>query len=141
MGEASTIKEREEALIADFELFDDWMDKYAYIIDLGKQLPLIDPALKDKDHLIRGCQSQVWLQAEEKDGRVYYTADSDAVITKGIVSLLIQVLSGQPVAEVAKAELRFIDEIGLKEHLSPTRSNGLLSMLKQMKYYAMAMAA
>ena len=140
MTDRSTITEREQALIDDFEMFDDWMDKYAYIIDLGKNLPLIDPALKDDDHLIRGCQSQVWLDAEERDGRIYYSADSDAVITKGIISLLIMVLSDQPAESIAKSEIQFIDKIGLREHLSPTRSNGLVSMVKQMKYYALALA-
>ncbi len=116
------------------------MEKYEYIIDLGKSLPLIDPKYKDELHLIKGCQSQVWLHAENAGQQVDFTADSDAIITKGIIALLVRVLSGQPAEEVAKADLYFIDKIGLKEHLSPTRSNGLVSMVKQMKMYGVAMA-
>jgi len=114
------------------------MEKYEYIIDLGKNLPLIDPSKKDEDHLIKGCQSQVWLEAKEDDGSIQFTADSDAVITKGIIALLIRVLSDQQAEDIAETELYFIDQIGLKEHLSPTRSNGLVSMVKQMKLYALA---
>ena len=117
------------------------MEKYEYIIDLGKHLPIIEEKYKDDDHLIRGCQSQVWLQAEEHDGKIKFTADSDAVITKGIIALLIRVLNGQEAHEIANTELHFIDKIGLKEHLSPTRSNGLVSMVKQMQMYAIAMDA
>lgn len=117
------------------------MEKYEYIIDLGKKLPLIDPNLKDENHLIRGCQSQVWLEATEKDGTIEFTADSDAVITKGLIALLIRALSGHQPAEIAQTDLYFIDKIGLQEHLSPTRSNGLRSMVKQMKLYGVAFAA
>lgn len=135
-----TINEIQEEIIEEFAFFDDWMEKYEYIIDLGKSLPLIDPQFKDETHLIKGCQSQVWLHAENQATRVDFTADSDAIITKGIIALLVRVLSGQPADEIAKADLYFIDKIGLKEHLSPTRSNGLVSMVKQMKMYGVAMA-
>ena len=131
-----SIPETEAEIIEEFSLFDDWMDKYEYIIELGKSLPLIDEAYKNEEHLIKGCQSRVWIHAEAQDDRVVFTADSDAIITKGIVALLIRVLSGQKASEVADADLRFIDTIGLKEHLTPTRSNGLLSMVKQMKAFA-----
>ncbi|WP_109699228.1 SufE family protein [Chitinophaga deserti] len=136
-----TIKEQQDRIIEDFEVFGDWMEKYEYIIQLGKDLPLIDPQYKTDDNLIRGCQSKVWLHAELKDGILEFTADSDAVITKGLVSLVIQVLSGHPPKEIAEAEIYFIEAIGLTSHLSPTRSNGLLSMLKQMKLYALAFQA
>lgn len=128
-------------VIEEFALFDDWMDKYDHLIGLGKDLPLIDPALKTDDHLIRGCQSQVWLNAEMKDGKVHFTADSDAIITKGIIATLVRVLNDQSPESIVNADLHFIDEIGLKEHLSPTRSNGLLAMIKQMKIYALAFQA
>ncbi len=137
-----TINEIQNEIVEEFSFFDDdWMQKYEYIIDLGKKLPLIDERFKDEEHLIKGCQSQVWLQAEMKDGAVEFTADSDAVITKGIIALLIRVLSGQPAQAIAQTDLYFIDRIGLKEHLSPTRSNGLLSMVKQMKLYGLALAS
>lgn len=132
-----TIKEQQDRIIEDFEVFGDWMEKYEYIIQLGKDLPLIDPQYKTDENLIRGCQSKVWLHAEMKeDGKLYFTADSDAVITKGLVGLVIQVLSGQLPKDIAEADIYFIDAIGLTSHLSPTRSNGLLSMLKQIKLYA-----
>ncbi len=131
-----SIPETEAEIIEEFSLFDDWMDKYEYIIELGKSLPLIDEAYKNEEHLIKGCQSRVWIHAEAEEDRVVFTADSDAIITKGIVALLIRVLSGQKASEVANADLRFIDTIGLKEHLTPTRSNGLVSMVKQMKAFA-----
>ncbi len=134
----STIKEKEQEVIEEFALFDDWMDKYNYLIEMGKSVPEIDDRYKEEKYLIRGCQAQVWLHAGYEDGKVYYTADSDALITKGIVALLIRVLSGQPPADIVDADLTFIDEIGLKEHLSQTRSNGLLNMIKQMKLYALA---
>ncbi len=134
-----TINEIQDTIIGEFSLFGDWMEKYEYIIELGKSLPLIDPAYKDEAHLIHGCQSQVWLHGEEEDGRIQFTADSDAVITKGIIALLIRVLNAQPATEIAHADLYFIDRIGLKEHLSPTRANGLASMVKQMKYDAIAL--
>ena len=136
-----TIKEQQDEIIADFELFGDWMDKYEYIIQLGKDLPLIDPKYKIDENLIRGCQSKVWLHADYTDGIMTFTADSDAVITKGLVSLVIRVLSGHTPKEIVDAELYFIDAIGLSSHLSPTRSNGLLSMVKQIKMYALAYQA
>lgn len=133
-----TIKEKTEKIVDEFSQFDDWMDKYNLLIDLGKNLPMIDPKNKTKNNLISGCQSQVWLHAEFTDGLIIFTADSDAVITKGIVNLLIQVFSGHTPDELLNADTSFIDEIGLKDHLSPTRSNGLVSMIKQMKLYALA---
>ena len=132
----STIQEAENQIIEEFELFDDWMDKYNYIIELGKSLPLIDPQHKDEEHLIPGCQSQVWLHAEFADGKIIFRADSDAIITKGIINLLIRVLSGRSPEEIINAPLTYIDQIGLKDHLSPTRSNGLVSMIHEMKRYA-----
>lgn len=134
----TTIKEQEQKIISDFEMFDDWMDKYNYIIELGKSIPPIREEYKTEKYLIKGCQSRVWLHADYRDGKVIYTADSDALITKGIAALLIKVLSGQPPKEIVDAELSFIEEIGLKEHLSQTRSNGLVNMIKQMKLYALA---
>ncbi|MDP4712110.1 MAG: SufE family protein [Saprospiraceae bacterium] len=137
-----TINELQEDIITTFDFFGDWMEKYEYIIDLGKNLELIDPQYKTDDYLIKGCQSKVWLHAGvDNSGKVVFTADSDAVITKGIIALLTQVLSHHTPAEVAQADLYFIDKIGLKEHLSPTRSNGLLSMVKQMKLYGLALSA
>ncbi|MDD2344818.1 MAG: SufE family protein [Bacteroidales bacterium] len=133
-----TLKETEDLIVSEFELFDDWMDKYNYIIELGKNLPVIDEKYKTSQYLISGCQSQVWLFAEYKDGLVYFTADSDAIITKGIVNLLIRVLSGRAPQEIIDAQLEYLDAIGIREHLSPTRSNGLVSMIKQMKMYAYA---
>ncbi len=135
-----TINEIQDEIIDEFSFFDDWMDKYEFIIDLGKKLPLIDASAKSDDKLIKGCQSRVWLDAKANGGKVQFTADSDAVITKGIISLLIRVMNDQPAKEIAEQELYFIDKIGLKEHLSPTRSNGLLSMVKQMKMYALKLA-
>lgn len=135
------LKEIQDSIIDEFAVFDDWMDKYNYLIDLGKDLPVIDPRYKVKDFLIEGCQSKVWLYPEF-DGRVIkFSADSDAIITRGIVSLLIKVLSGRTPQEIMAADLYFIDRIGLRQNLSPTRSNGLLSMVKQMKLYAMAFDA
>lgn len=135
------IKEKEQEIISEFEMFDDWMDKYNYIIETGKSVPVIDPQYKQDQFLIKGCQSQVWLQAGMEDGKVIFKADSDALITRGIVGLLIRVLSGQPPQDIVVADLAFIDAIGLKEHLSPTRSNGLVNMIKQMKLYALAINA
>ncbi len=132
------IEEKEEAIIEEFSLFEDWMDKYEHIIGLGKELPLVEESLKSDDLLIKGCQSRVWLHAKMEDGKVIFTADSDAIITKGIISLLIRVLSGQTPQNIIDTDLTFIEHIGLKEHLSPTRSNGLVSMVKQMKLYALA---
>jgi cysteine desulfuration protein SufE len=136
-----TIEEKQEALIEEFALFDDWMEKYEYMIDLGKSLPLIDPSLKTEEKLIKGCQSKVWLHSELKDGKIVFTADSDAIITKGIVAILVSIFSNEKPESIVKADLGFIDEIGLKEHLSPTRANGLVSMVKQMKLYAVAYQA
>ncbi len=133
-----TIKEIQEELIEEFDMFDDWMQKYEYLIDLGKSLPLIEEQYKTDDNLIKGCQSRVWLHAEEKNGVITYTADSDAIMTKGIIAILIRVLSEQQASNIATADLAFINEIGLKEQLSPTRANGLVSMIKQMKLYALA---
>jgi len=133
-----TIQERAQQLVTEFAYFEDWTDKYNYIIDLGKSLPKIDEQYKTAEYTISGCQSQVWLHADFIDGKVFYTADSDAIITKGIIALLIKVLSDAMPDEIINADLSFIEEIGLKEYLSPTRSNGLLSMLKQMQMYAYA---
>lgn len=132
-----SIQETEEKIIKEFSYFEDWMDKYNYIIELGKTLPLIDDTYKTDTYLISGCQSNVWLHAEHKNGLIYFSADSDAIITKGIVNLLIRVLSGHTPDEIINARLDYIDAIGLKSHLSPTRSNGLVSMIKQMKLYAL----
>ena len=134
-----TINEIQEEIIAEFDLFEDWMAKYEYIIDLGKHLPLIDDRYKDEEHIIKGCQSRVWLHADNQNGEVVFTADSDAIITKGIIALLIRVLSNQPAKDIAESNLYFIDRIGLREHLSMARSNGLVSMVKQMKLYALAL--
>jgi cysteine desulfuration protein SufE len=133
-----TIAEKEEQLINEFTLFDDWMDKYNFIIDLGKSLPMIDEKLKTESNLIKGCQSRVWLSAEFDGKVINFTGDSDAVITKGIANLLVRTLSGHTPDEILEADMGFVDKIGLKEHLSPTRSNGLVSMIKQMKLYALA---
>ena len=132
------IEEIEKEIIEEFEFFgDDWEAKYEHLIDLGKQLPLIKPELKTEERIIQGCQSRVWLSAESKDGKLYFTADSDAIITKGMVALMIRVLSGQTPANIVKANMGFVDKIGLKEHLSPTRANGLLSMINRMKQEAL----
>jgi cysteine desulfuration protein SufE len=136
-----TINELQEKIIEEFSLFDDWMDKYNLLIDIGKDLPLIDPKYKVKDFLIEGCQSKVWLYPEFDGRLITFTADSDAIITRGIVSLLIKILSGRTPEEIKSADLYFIDRIGLRQNLSPTRSNGLLSMIRQMKLYAMAYSA
>lgn len=133
-----TIEAIQEELIDEFSMFDDWMQRYEYMIDLGKSLPLIDEKYKTDDKLIKGCQSRVWVHSELKDGKVIYTADSDAIITKGIVAILIRTFSNQNPQDILEANTNFIDEIGLKEHLSPTRANGLVSMVKQMKLDAMA---
>jgi cysteine desulfuration protein SufE len=136
-----SINEIQDEIIDEFSLFGDWMGKYEYIIDLGKQLPLIEEKYKDEKHLIKGCQSRVWLHADKEKEHLTFTADSDAIITKGIIALLIRVLSGQKAEDIAQADLYFIDQIGLKEHLSQTRSNGLVSMVKQMKMYGLAFDA
>lgn len=134
-----TINEIQDELIDDFEFFGDWMEKYEYIIQLGKDLPSLNEEYKQEQYIIKGCQSKVWLYPEMKNNNLYFYADSDAVITKGLVSLMIKVLSGHSPQEIAKTDLYFIDKIGLTEHLSPTRANGLLSMIKQMKMYALAL--
>ena len=136
-----TINEQQDEVIEEFEGFSDWMDKYQMLIDLGNDLEPLDAKYKTEQNLIDGCQSRVWLQADYVDGQIVFTADSDALITKGIIALLIQVLSGHTPSEIANADLYFIDRIGLKEHLSPTRSNGLLSMVKQRRMYAPAYEA
>lgn len=136
-----TINEQQNEVIEEFEGFSDWMDKYQMLIDLGNDLEPLDAKYKTEQNLIDGCQSRVWLQADYVDGQIVFTADSDALITKGIIALLIQVLSGHTPSEIANADLYFIDRIGLKEHLSPTRSNGLLSMVKQIRMYALAYEA
>lgn len=137
-----TINETQDRIIEEMSELDDWMDRYAYIIDLGNALPQIDEKYKTPEHLIEGCQSRVWLNAElDADGKVIYTADSDAIIVKGIISMLIEVLSGHTPQEIIDADLYFIPAIGLSEHLSPTRSNGLLAMVKQMRMYAVAFKA
>jgi cysteine desulfuration protein SufE len=132
-----TIQEIENKIIDEFSLFDDWMDKYNYLIEMGKTLPILDEKFKTDQYLISGCQSRVWLSAELLDGNIVYKADSDAVITKGIVNLLIRVLSNQRPEDILATDMLFIEKVGLKEHLSPTRSNGLTSMIKQMKLYAL----
>jgi cysteine desulfuration protein SufE len=136
-----TIQEKQDEIIEEFEIFGDWMEKYEYIIQLGKELPMIDESYKKDENLIRGCQSRVWLHAESRDGRLFFTADSDAVITKGLVAMVIRVLSGHTPREITDADIYFIDSIGLRSHLSSTRSNGLFSMLKQIKLYALAYQA
>jgi len=133
-----TISETEQQIIDEFSVFDDWIDKYNYLIETGKSLKMIDPKYKVQNNLISGCQSRVWLHASYEDGRIHFSADSDAVITKGLISLMIRVLDGQTPDDILNAKLEFVDQIGLKEHLSPTRSNGLVSMIKQMKLYALA---
>ncbi len=133
-----TIQEIEQQIIDEFANFDEWLDRYAYLIDLGKDCPQIDEKDKNPQNLIKGCQSNVWLSCEQRDGRLYFRADSDAVITRGIISLLIRAFDGQTPADILAADITFIDAIGLREHLSPTRSNGLTAMLKQIKMYALA---
>jgi SufE protein probably involved in Fe-S center assembly len=133
-----TIKEKQDEIIEEFSVFTDWMDKYEYLIDLGKNLPIIDEKSKTEQHLIKSCQSRVWIDAEHINGKIIYKADSDAIITKGIISLLVRVMSNSEPSEIINSDLYFINEIGLHENLSPTRANGLLAMIKQMKLYALA---
>ena len=133
-----TLKDIQTEIVEEFEMFDDWMQKYEYLIDLGKELAPIEEQYKIEDNLIKGCQSRVWLHAEKQDGKIIYTADSDAIMTKGIIAILIRVLSGQKATEIISADLSFIDTIGLKEQLSATRANGLVSMIKKIKLYALA---
>jgi cysteine desulfuration protein SufE len=137
----NTITEVQKDIIDEFVIFDDWMDRYNYLIELSSSLPLIDPKFKTNEYIIQGCQSKVWVNAEYLDGKVHFTADSDAIITKGIISLLIRVLSDRSPDEIISTQLEFIDAIGLRENLSPTRANGLLAMIKQMKLYALAYKA
>lgn len=136
-----TIKEIQEEIVDEFAMFDDWMQRYEYIIDLGKNLPLIDEVYKTEDNIIKGCQSKVWVHAEKQNDKIIFTADSDAILTKGIIAILIRVFSNQNPEEIVNADMSFIDEIGLKEHLSPTRANGLVSMIKKIKMYALALQA
>jgi cysteine desulfuration protein SufE len=136
-----TIKEIQEEIIDEFSMFDDWMERYEYIIELGKSIPLIDEQFKTDDNIIKGCQSKVWLYASLEGDKIIYTADSDAILTKGIVALLLRVFSDHTPQEILNADTSFIDKIELKEHLSPTRANGLLSMIKQLKLYAIAYQA
>lgn len=133
-----TLEEIQEEIIDEFSVFDEWMDRYGYLIELGKSVPAIDVKFKTDQYVIKGCQSRVWVNAELKDGKIYFTADSDAIITKGIIALLIRVLSDRSPEEILAADLHFIDSIGLKENLSPTRANGLVAMIKQMKLFALA---
>ncbi|NNK27222.1 MAG: SufE family protein [Flavobacteriaceae bacterium] len=133
-----SIKDLQNDIVEEFSMFDDWIQRYEYMIELGKSLPLIDGQYKTDDNLIKGCQSKVWVHAELKDDKIVFTADSDAIITKGIIAILLRVLSGQHPKDIIEADMGFIDEIGLKEHLSPTRANGLVSMIKQLKLYAIA---
>lgn len=138
LNNTMSINEVQDKIIEEFSIFDDWMDKYNFIIELSKELPPFNPENKTKQNLINGCQSRVWLNAEWIDGKLIFTADSDAIITKGIVAMLIKVFSNRTPKEIREADLYFIDRIGLKQNLSPTRSNGLLSMVKQMRMYALA---
>ena len=138
MSDNRTIEEVEKEIVEEFSLFDDWEDKYEYIIDLGKKLPPLEEKYKKDENKVKGCQSTVWLAAEYNDGLLYYKAESDAVIVKGLISMLIRVLSGKPADQIVNAPLGFINEIGMVNHLAQTRSNGLLSMVKQMKNYALA---
>ena len=133
-----SIEEIQNDIIEEFAMFDDWEERYQYMIDLGKTLPLIDSKYKTEDHIIKGCQSKVWVHAAMSDDKVKFTADSDAIITKGIIAILIRVFSNQHPNAIIEANTDFIDKIGLKEHLSPTRANGLVSMIKQLKMYAIA---
>ena len=133
-----SIAERQQEVIEEFSLFEDWMQRYEYMIELGKSIELIDPSNKVDSNLIKGCQSKLWLHAELKDDKLIFKADSEAIITKGIAAVLLRVFSNQTPKNIIEANLEFIDKIGLKEHLSPTRANGLLSMIKQIKYYALA---
>ena len=132
------IKEIQDEIVDEFSMFDDWMQRYEYIIELGKSLPLIKEEFKTDDNLIKGCQSKVWLKGEQNEDKIIFTADSDAILTKGIIAILIRTFSNQKASDILDADMSFIDEIGLKEHLSPTRANGLVSMIKNIKMYALA---
>lgn len=133
-----TIKEIQEEIIDEFSMFDDWDERFQYVIDLGKGLPLIDEKFKTEENTIKGCQSKVWVHAEQNNGNIVFTADSDAIITKGIIAILVRTFSNHSAKEILEADTKFIDEIGLKDHLSPTRANGLVSMIKEIKMYALA---
>ncbi|PKO98861.1 MAG: Fe-S metabolism protein SufE [Bacteroidetes bacterium HGW-Bacteroidetes-8] len=133
-----TIKEVEQEIVDEFSIFTEWMDKYEYLIELGKSLPIIGENAKQEGNLIKGCQSRVWLNAQISEGKLFFTADSDAIITKGIISLLVRVYSGRTPKEILESDIKFIEKIGLQDNLSPTRANGLLSMIRQIKYYAAA---
>ncbi|RTY85294.1 SufE family protein [Flavobacterium sp. LS1P28] len=135
------IKEIQDEIVDEFSMFDDWMERYEYIIELGRKLPLIKEEFKTENNIIKGCQSKVWLQGEQTDDKIIFTADSDAILTKGIIAILIRTFSNQKASDILEADLHFIDEIGLKEHLSPTRANGLVSMIKNIKMYALAFNA
>ncbi|GGC81070.1 Fe-S metabolism protein SufE [Flavobacterium lutivivi] len=136
-----TIKEIQNAIVDEFSMFDDWMQRYEYIIELGKTLPIIDEQYKTEENIINGCQSKVWLHADKVDDKIIFTADSDAILTKGIIAILIRAFSNQTAKEILNADTEFVNEIGLKEHLSPTRANGLVSMIKKIKMYALAFEA
>jgi cysteine desulfuration protein SufE len=136
-----TIQEIQDEIVDEFSMFEDWMQRYEYIIDLGKSLPLIDEQFKTEDNIIKGCQSKVWVHADQKGEKVVFTADSDAILTKGVIAILIRAFSNQKAADILEANTDFIDKIGLKEHLSPTRANGLVSMVKKIKMYALAFNA
>jgi len=133
-----TIEDIQEEIVSEFSIYEDWMDKYSYLIELGNELPPIDEQFKVEQNLIRGCQSQVWINAEYADGKIHYQGESDALIVKGLVAIMLRVVNDQSPADIMNADFHFIDKIGLKEHLSPTRSNGLLAMVKQIKLYAVA---
>lgn len=135
------IEEIQSEIVEDFNMFDDWMEKYDYLIELGKSLPILDDKYKTDDNLIKGCQSKVWLHAEKNGDKIVYSSDSDAIITKGIIALLLQVFSNQTAEDILKTDTDFIDKIGLKEHLSPTRANGLVSMIKKIKLYALGLSS
>mgnify|MGYP000287621313 CR=1 FL=1 len=136
-----TIKEIQNEIVDEFSMFDDWMQRYEYIIELGKTLPIIDEQYKTEENIINGCQSKVWLHADKVDDKIIFTADSDAILTKGIIAILIRAFSNQTAKEILNADTEFVNEIGLKEHLSPTRANGLVSMIKKIKMYALAFEA
>lgn len=132
------IKEIQDEIVDEFAMFDDWIERYEYIIELGKNLPIIKDEFKTEENIIKGCQSKVWLKGEQNDDKIFFTADSDAILTKGIIAILIRTFSNQKASDVLEAKMDFIDEIGLKEHLSPTRANGLVSMIKNIRMYALA---
>lgn len=141
MQPAMKIKEIQDEIVDEFSMFDDWMERYEYIIELGKKLPIIKDEFKTENNIIKGCQSKVWLQGEQTEDKIVFTADSDAILTKGIIAILIRTFSNQKASDILEAEMDFIDQIGLKEHLSPTRANGLVSMIKNIKMYALAFDA